>query len=185
MKIQQILRMACATLLAGILTINSAYAANNVSLFYGSKSLDDVSWQPVEDQQEIGFMLDFQFSDLPLSVAFDYLASDDTGVFEGDTYKGETTELHLGIRQYIDEGKTLVPYIGGGVAAVEGKYSGRGRLERDEATGIWVGIGFNWMLSKEFHIGADFRFSSAELTLFNKEVDGGGVHLGATAGFSF
>ena len=165
--------------------MSSAYATGNVSLFYGSKSLDEVEWRPVDDQDEIGLMLDVQFSDLPLSVAFDYLTSDDTGIFEGDTYKGETTELHIGIRQYIDEGNALVPYIGGGVATIEGEYSGRGRLETDEATGLWVGIGFNWMLGKKFHIGADFRYSSAELTLFNREVDGGGVHLGATAGFSF
>ena len=185
MKTQLISRMVCITLFLGMLSLNQAHAVGNVSLLYGNKKLDDIAWQPVENQQEFGLMLDFQISDLPVNIAIDYLKSDDTGVLEGATYKGETDELHLGLRQYINEGETLVPYIGGGVAFIEGEYSGNGRFDTDVDAGFWVGVGLNWMLGQHFHVGIDMRLSSADLTLYERQVDGGGAHYAITTGISF
>lgn len=185
MKTQQILKITLASIFAGIFSINSAYAGGNVSLFYGVKSLDEVEWDPVEEQEEIGIMLDFNAGGLPVNIAIDYLTSDDTGDYLGNTYKGETTELNIGVRKYLDENKAFVPYIGGGIAFIEGTFSGLGLSQTDDATGFWANAGINWMVSNQFHIGADLRVSSADITLFGVDADAGGTHVGVTAGVSF
>jgi len=42
-----------------------------------------------------------------------------------------------------------------------------------------------WRLGKRFNIGLDVRYSKAEITLFNVDVDAGGTHAGLLLGWGW
>ena len=121
----------------------------NINFLYGIKYLDEDDWEPVEDQDEWGISLDFKMKDWPVSIAIDYLYSDDdtTGVYYVPGYgnitaklEGETYEIDFGVR-YIAEFSLLVkPFVGGGISYINAEVSvstmGVSVSEDDSAVGI-------------------------------------------------
>ena len=53
----------------------------------------------------------------------------------------------------------------------------------DTAVGAWVGAGTYYAVTPSFNIGVDVRYSKAEVTLFDKEREAGGLNAGITAGY--
>ena len=169
----------------------------NINVFLGAKALDEDDWEPVEDQSEFGIKLDLRSKDWPVNIAIDYLASksDEESVllFDPDLgtveleLEGETSELNLGVRKIWDHFPYVRPFIGGGLSFItaEAKGSALGVTisDDDSGVGIWIDGGVYWTLADHFNIGLEAAFSSAEVTLFDVDVEAGGGHFGILAGY--
>lgn len=179
-----------------LLAIPSAHAdeaqsagwTGNVSGYVGHKSVDDKDWPNLDSQASVGVISDFGKRSWPVSIAADLLFAGtvhESGVNE-DT--GGTMEIHLGARKiYKLENSSFRPYVGGGVALVgamlENENAGVKVDDDDTVYGIWVGAGTYYAVTPSFNIGVDVRYSKAEVTLFDKEREAGGLNAGITAGY--
>lgn len=167
----------------------------NVNLFLGEKFLDKDNWEPVEKQIEGGILIDFKQNRFPFSIALDLLCSkdeEDIGILDlgiGTFYtnvESRIMEFDLGIRKIWECPRHIRPFIGGGLAIINGeiKSESLGVSVSDDETGfgIWADIGIYVTLSERFNIGVDARWSKAEVDLFGTEARVGGWHVGALAG---
>ena len=160
----------------------------NVSGYAGHKSVDEEDWPNLDSQTSVGVISDFRKQSWPVSIAADLIFSADvheSGV-EEDT--GGTAEAHLGARKIFTlDNSSFRPYVGGGVALVtallENENAGVTIDEDDRAVGAWVGAGTYYAVTPSFNIGLDVRYSKAEVTLFDKKREAGGLNAGITAGY--
>lgn len=160
----------------------------NVSGYAGHKSVDDEDWPNLDSQTSVGIISDFRKQSWPVSIAADLIFSADvheSGV-EEDT--GGTAEAHLGARKIFTLDKSSFrPYVGGGIALVtallENENAGVTVDDDDRAVGAWVGAGTYYAVTPSFNLGLDVRYSKAEVTLFDKEREAGGLNAGITAGY--
>ena len=93
-------------------SIARAEAEGNVNFFLGAKSLSS-SWEPFENQFELGAVMNFGQESWPVSIAADLLTSAD----ETEFMTGWTIELDAGIRKVWNK-RTVFPYVGGGIAVI-------------------------------------------------------------------
>ena len=162
----------------------------NINVFLGAKALDEDDWEPAESQVEGGILLDFKKNNWPVSIAIDFLASSyDTraiGTFSGGI-EAKTREVNLGIRKIWDQFPKMRPFIGGGIAFIWAEFEetapGVSVSDNDIGAGVWIGGGIYWTITEDFNIGLDLRWSKAEVTLFDSNVDAGGGHAGLLLGF--
>jgi len=49
----------------------------NINVFMGGKQLEEDDWEPLDEQDEYGIMLDFKQESWPISIAIDFLSSSD------------------------------------------------------------------------------------------------------------
>ena len=101
---------------------------------------------------------------------------------------GFTLENHLGVRNIWDDtGTGFRPYVGVGIAVVSDKLeleTGATKVEEDDTgTGFWLGAGTYWTAGPKLNMDFDIRYSQADVTLFNKERDAGGLHTGLFVGY--
>jgi hypothetical protein len=169
-------------MLFGVLAVfnGAAWAGGNVNFMYGHKSIDEV-WEPVEEQSEYGLMIDFKAENWPLSIALDLLFSDDSS----DGFDGETRELSLGVRKYFSVNDRFKPYVGGGLVHIYTEYGYSGYSDDDAAVGIWLSGGVLYTIAERLNIGVDLRYSDAEVTMWDLDVEAGGSHLLLFAGIHF
>jgi len=160
----------------------------NVSAYLGHKSVDNDDWPNLDSQASVGVISDFRKQSWPVSIAADLIFAGtvhESGVNE-DT--GGTVEIHLGARKIFTlENSSFRPYVGGGVALVnailENENAGVTVDDDDRAVGAWFGAGTYYAVTPSFNIGLDVRYSKAEVTLFDKEREAGGLNAGITAGY--
>ena len=171
------------------------YWTGNVNVFIGVKALDEGDWEPVDMHDQIGVLADFRKKSWPISVAVDFLVSwDDQGAISlpgigtvGLEAEAKTRELDLGVRKIWDYSPNMHPYFGGGIglvwAELEGRTTGNRVSDDDTGIGLWIGAGIYWTLYNHFNLGADFRWSKAEVTLHGVDQDAGGYHAGVSLGY--
>ena len=160
----------------------------NANLIIGQKSLEEDDWKPVEDQTELGILVDFRKVGWPVSIAIDLLGAGDVHESGVNKDTGFTSENHLGVRKIWDDtGTGFRPYVGGGIAVVFGKLeikTGATTVEEDDTgSGFWIGAGTYWTAGPKLNLGLDIRYSQADVTLFNKEREAGGLHTGLFVGY--
>jgi hypothetical protein len=165
-------------ILATVITIvlaSSVFAqedgwTGNINAFLGAKALNNDDWSPAEDQGEIGIKFDFRPKSWPVNIAIDYnyAQSNDEDFFDptlgNGKFQSTTTELNIGAKADI--------------TAPAGSAS-----DSDTGTGIWFGGGVYWTIADHFNLGLDLEVSSADVTLFNVDVNSGGGHFGFLAGY--
>ena len=160
----------------------------NVSGYLGYKTVDDNDWPNLDSQGSVGVISDFGKQSWPVSIAADLLFAGtvhESGV-KKDT--GGTMEIHLGARKIFTlQNSSFRPYVGGGAALVsamlENENAGVVVDDDDTAIGAWVGAGTYYAVTPSFNIGVDVRYSKAEVTIFDKEREAGGLNAGITAGY--
>ena len=160
----------------------------NVGGSIGSKQLDDNDWSPQDSQGSLGFMLDIKKKSWPVSITYDLILSGD--VNEKGSVKDEayTAENQFGIRKTFElEGSIVRPYFGGGVtfvsAGIKNKTATTSVKDDDEGIGAWVGAGLYVGVTESFDIGFDVRYSEAEVTIFDQDLEAGGMRYAATASY--
>jgi hypothetical protein len=154
----------------------------NVNFFLGGKTLED-EWEPAEDQVELGIEVDFRQNNWPVNIAIDLLVAAGEGDLFGVNFESRTSELNIGVRKIWDKSTHLRPFIGGGVSFISGEFEGLSISDDDSAMGLWLGGGLYWALSEHFNLGLELKFSSAEITIFDVDVNAGGGHFGLLIGY--
>ena len=160
----------------------------NVSGYVGHKSVDDKDWPNLDSQGSVGVISDFGKQSWPVSIAADLLFAGTVHESGVNKDTGGTMEIHLGARKIFTlQNSSFRPYVGGGVALVsamlENENAGVAVEENDTATGAWLGAGTYYAVTPSFNIGVDVRYSKAEVTIFDKEREAGGLNAGITAGY--
>ena len=174
-----------------LLLPTSALAGGEVNLFFGKRDIDDdiLEALEVESPQQIGIELTFGHQ-WPVAIAIDYFQSDDDGSYEYYGYSekidAEIQELAVGVRYLFRKDKTVVPFIGGGLASVKGELSassGGGSVD-DSTIGWWIQGGVNFRIGKFFNLGVDLRNVSAEVEFEDiVDIEVGGMSYGVLVGF--
>jgi opacity protein-like surface antigen len=160
----------------------------NIGGSIGSKHLDDNDWSSLDSQEALGFMLDVKKKSWPVSITYDLIGSyeeNKNGSLKDEAY---TVENQIGIRKTFElESWKMRPYIGGGVTSVSAEIKNKTATtsvkDNDDGTGVWIGAGWYVDVSESFDIGFDVRYSEAEVTLFNQDIEAGGMHYAATASY--
>ena len=160
----------------------------NVSGYLGHKSVDNDDWPNLDSQGSVGVISDFGKQSWPVSIAADLIFSGDVHESGANKDTGGTVATHLGARKIFTlQNSSFRPYVGGGVALVvamlENENAGVTVDDDDRAVGAWVGAGTYYAVTPSFNIGVDVRYSKAEVTIFDKEREAGGLNAGITAGY--
>ena len=166
----------------------------NVNLSLGGeKSLDEDDWAPIEDQDEMGILVDFKKNSWPLSLAMDFLQSEDSKLaldpLSGLLFSlsGKTREVNLGVRKIWEDTSSARFYVGGGIAHISMEVGasllGVSQSEQDDAVGLWANGGVYFTLGHAFNVGLDLRYSNAKVTFFGVEGEAGGRHMGLLVGY--
>jgi len=160
----------------------------NIGGSIGRKTLDNSDWESLDKQSEAGFMLAIKKQSWPVSITYDLLGSYEENLDGTSKDEAYTIENHLGIRKTFEwEESRFRPYIGGGITLVSAeiknitatssvKDDGHGR-------GYWVGAGLLVGVTENIDVGFDARYSDAEVTVFNEDLEAGGMHYAATASY--
>ena len=186
MKTFSLKKAGIATLL--ILALPVAQASDwtgNVGGSIGSKNLDDKDWSSLDKQEGLGFMLDIKKKSWPISITLDLKVSgevDKDGDLKDEAY---TVENQFGIRKTFElKDSTMRPYVGGGVtlvsAEIRNKTGNTSVKDDDDGTGAWIGAGWYVGVTESFDVGFDVRYSEAEVTIFDQDLEAGGMHYAAT-----
>jgi opacity protein-like surface antigen len=164
----------------------------NINFSIGQKFLND-DWKDLpgegdrdfRDQFQLGVMFDMRPQSWPINVALDLLGS--ARKDNGDT--GSTSELALGVRKYFMEQTAVRPFVGAGVSDISGQTSRRAEGSRvtveDDAFGVWLMGGVLFRPTPHLNLGADLRYSEANITYLNKDVEAGGLSYGLFVGYGF
>jgi opacity protein-like surface antigen len=160
----------------------------NVSGYLGHKSVDDDDWPDLDSQRSAGVISDFRKQSWPVSIAADLIFSGDDHKSGADEDTGGTMEMHLGARKVFTlENSSFSPYVGGGLAIVsaslENENAGVTVDDDETVVGAWIGVGTYYAVTPHFNLGLDIRYSKAEVTLFDKAREAGGLNVGITAGY--
>ena len=160
----------------------------NVSGYLGKKTVDDKDWPELDSQGSVGVISDFGKQSWPVSIAADLIFAGTVHESGVNKDTGGTMEIHLGARKIFTlQNSSFRPYVGGGAtlvsAMLENENAGVAVEEDDTAVGAWVGAGTYFAVTPSFNIGVDVRYSKAEVTLFDKEREAGGLNAGITAGY--
>lgn len=155
----------------------------NINGFFGFKYLDEVEWDPTDEQDEYGIEFDIGKKSWPVSIAVEYLSGSGDGEVFGIDFESDTSELNIGIKGIWGGYSNTRPFVGGGLSFLNAEFGDAVIKEEDDAVGIWISGGVYWILGEHFNLGIEGKFSTAEVELFGVEVDGGGGHIGALLGF--
>jgi len=156
----------------------------NARLLLGGKYYDQDDWTGRSSQYQLGGLFDIGMKTWPVSLALDILYSSG----KANSVKAGVLEENLGVRKYFEGDSKLQTYIGGGVTLARAMLDAALRSPGDDETGfgLWLNMGFSYLLTDRFTIGGDFRYSTAEVSIFNAtDVRAGGLHAGLTLGWKF
>lgn len=96
-------------------------------------------------------------------------------------------ENHFGIRKTFElEDSKMRPYIGGGITFLTTEIKNKSAttsVKDDDGTGVWIGAGWYTGVTENFDIGFDVRYSETDVTLFDQDLEAGGMHYAATASY--
>lgn len=159
----------------------------NANLLLGVKFLDEIDWEPLDEQAEVGIDLDFRKREWPVSLAAAFVYSMDDDDVDGIDLDGSTAELRLGIRKIWEPDQTIRPFFGGGLvllrADLDSEYQGARVSDHDETVGIWLNGGIYWTLNRYLNLGFNLGISTGEVTLFGYDADAGGFHSALLLGY--
>ena len=182
------------TILVLLLLITSVTKANelsgHISGLIGLKTMDSNDWPDLYNHFSMGITFDIKKDSWPVSFVLDIADTGDKHKHDGMEDLGHTTELHFGIRKiFINQNSRIQPYVGGGVSSIyaeqEFEVNNVSTEEDDSTVGIWLGAGMYYEMNPKFVLGLDVRYSDGEVTLFDEDLNAGGLYTGVTGGYQF
>ena len=183
--------LAMAIMLLPVSSVTNAdELSGHIGGFIGLKTMDSSDWPDLDNHFAMGVIFDIKKDSWPISIVLDITDTGDKHKHDGMEDLGHTSELHFGIRKiFINQDSKLQPYLEGGVASIyaeqEFEVNNTTMKQDDSDTGIWLGAGMYYEINPKFVLGLDVRYSEAEITLFNEELDAGGFYTGVTGGYKF
>ncbi len=137
-----------------------AHAGGNANFVLGERWMNDKSeWEPWDTQDLLGVNVDFGAAKWPIHLETGIQASTKTETIFATDVTGSVTEVFFGVNKTWDtgSGKTMHPYVGGGVSSVTAKLEASGTSIDDTSAGFYVHGGIFWRLGSRFNIGFDVR----------------------------
>lgn len=165
---------------------SSAARANRISLYLGQRDLDEGDWSPVDEQATFGVEFAQEKPGSMVGWEVGLMGSSDDDTVAGFDVTGSTSELYGGVRKSFGEG-VVRPYVGGGLAFINGKVdvSGVGDDDDSSAAGYAHG-GIDLAVSEVVHLGLDLRLLfGSDITLFGVNGDADYGQLALVLGFAF
>lgn len=164
--------------------------SGHIGGFIGLKAMDSNDWPDLDNHFAMGVFFDITKDSWPVSIVLDITDTGDKHKHDGMEDLGHTTELHFGIRKiFINKDSRFQPYVGGGVSSIYAEQEievNNISTEQDDSTvGIWLGAGMYYEINPKFLLGLDVRYSDGEVTLFDEDLDAGGLFAGVTGGYQF
>lgn len=184
-----------AAMLLSSLLSSAAWAGGDFNFIYGTRSMNDDSWEPTDDQEVEGLTVDFGGKNWPVYLAVGYSESEDKGELSSFPILGsvdldsQLSEWDVGVRK-IWSVKPVRPYIGGGVAFIDTDAEVSSvlgsRSDSDSTQGLYVEGGIVWRIGQAFNLGIDGRIvEGTDVTLFDQDGDADYWQLGALIGFGW
>ena len=197
--------LACISLLASCASATrpaeaptaASYRSSRIDLYLGARKLDEDDWSPVEDQTAVGLEFVHEGHDAPVGFEIAVFVSEkkkDNVAAGASTIDvtGKTGEISAGVRKtFLKDDRVVHPYIGGGLAAIQGKFHGEvstgGSASDDDTSGaLYVHGGVDFDLGPAFVIGLDLRFlGGSDITLFGVNGSADYGQLALLLGFRF
>jgi hypothetical protein len=182
--------------LAALLLPSTAHAAGDVNFSYGWRSLDDDTWDPVDEQDVFGVTVDFGGPEWPVNLAVGYYESEDEGalasvpVFGDVDVEGEVSEWSLGAHKVWRLQGPPRPFLGGGLTRVTGEARLESVLgsaeEDDDSTGVYIEGGVFFRFAEVVNVGFHARVvEGTDVTLFGVDGDADYYQLGVLFGFGW
>ena len=164
--------------------------SGHVSGIVGLKTMDSSDWPELDSHFSMGLILDIKKDSWPVNMVLGIADTGDKHKHEGMEDLGHTTEYQLGIGKiFSHQGSKIQPYLGGGVSFIyaeqEFEENNDSTRRDDDVVGIWIGAGIYYEINPKLVLGVDLRFSDGEISLFEQDINAGGLHVGATAGYQF
>ncbi|MDC1286425.1 porin family protein [Gammaproteobacteria bacterium] len=195
---QSTLKVSTITLaIAGTLSLGVAlpvYASDyegNIRGMIGQKSLESDDWGSMDQQDTFGILFDIKKKAWPVSISIDLFGSGtDSNNDDLIRDQGYTVEQHFGVRKtWSFDNSNFHPYAGGGLAIINAGFEQRdsvgGAKDDDTGTGPWIGGGAYWNVTSNINLGVDVRYSKADVTVFDQEINAGGLLAGLTVGYNW
>ena len=180
-----------AVLVPGISGTASAEGGwtGHVNFMLGQSYLDDGKWGSLDRQDAFGLKIDFRNRDWPVNIAVDMVGctKEEDSLVPGTgrviRQSADISELDLGVRKFWDQGPLFHPFVGGGVALATAERQSLGIEYDGDGVGLWLDAGISLAVTAHFNIGAELRYSWAEVDLGPERINTGGVTAGALLGF--
>jgi len=147
----------------------------------------------LDKRMELGISCDVKKQGWPVSIAFDYMfvygdskISKNSPVFTGYTKLNlYATEMYVGIKKIFNLFPSVKPFAAAGICTVNMYVDATGDHEYDFGVGGWVGSGAYFMLSQRLNAGFEWKWSKAEVNIFDHNYNAGGNHFNLIAGYHF
>jgi hypothetical protein len=186
----------CTIGVAMLFASPAASAAGDVNLTYGWRSMQDDSWEPVDDQNVYGVTVDFGGHKWPLNIALGYYDSSDTGtlasfpILGNIDIKGELHEYSLGAHKVWTLKSPLRPFVGAGLTRVTAKATIDSALgsrdEKDDTTGGYLDAGLFFRIGEMLNVGFSGRLvEGTDVDIFGVSGDADYYQLGVLVGFGW
>jgi opacity protein-like surface antigen len=193
------MRILCCCLVLGLVSLvitSPALAKGDVNFTYGSRTLQDDVWDPIEDQSASSVMLDFGEKDWPVNLAIGYSHSGDDGtlsnspIFGAINVDGNIDEWSLGAKKVFTLKNPVRPYVGGGLTRVNVDARVESSIgdskDNDSTTGAYLEGGVYYQFRKGLNLGVHGRLTeSTDVTLFDQDTSAEYHELGVLLGYSW
>lgn len=171
-------------------TTNADDISGHIGGFVGLKIMDSGDWPELNTHFAMGILFDIKKDSWPVSIALDIFDTGDEYKHDGVKDLGHTTEYQLGVRKiFTNQYPKIQPYVGGGVSflSAEQEYQDTSTIMKQDDRGVggWFGVGMYYEINPKFVLGLDARYSYGKVTLFDKELDAGGLYTSLTAAYQF
>ncbi len=180
------------TLLALCLSICSmSYAeilAGNVNFLLGQQSMTDDDWEDteVDDQILLGVNVDLQIP-IPFvpGVEFGILQAQETGHIGPTDIDATVVDLFLGVNKTWSIGPAH-PFIGGGITRRSADVDIEDFDDDSDADiGFYIHGGAFWRVGTKMNLGLDFRYTKAEVDIFDDSLNADSFTISAIIGIGF
>ena len=192
--------LSARRILAGLIVtcacLSPLLAGGNANFILGSRAMDDDRfWDTLDTQAVIGVSVDFGAESWPVNIALSVIGSgaEDRvpGLLGGNIdITARVGELGVGANKTWGQGRTIRPFVSGGlvlvIADLEGRQGGVSVSDDGGGVGFFIDGGVFWRLGKRFNIGVDARIVlGTEVTLFQVKTDTDYAQLGLILGFGW
>lgn len=182
--------------LVALLLTSPALAGGDVNFTYDWRSLQDDSWEPVDDQEALGLAVNFGAQSWPINIAVGYSESSDKATrvsipLLGDVdQKGELSEWSLGLQKTWNLKSPARPFVGGGLTRIDAKTTFDSALgdtdDSDSSTGVYIDGGLMFRLAGSLNLGIHGRLvEGTDITLFDVDGDSDYYEFGFLVGFGW
>jgi hypothetical protein len=163
-------------------------------LYFGTKSLNNSDWGPLDSQAAWGVNLDVKDEAWPVWIAAGYMTSRDRETlitslspYVSTEIEGKTTEVRLGLKKDFLPLSRVLLSLSGGPAYMSGELESSVapfNSDADSTVGAWAGADIIFNL-RFVSLGVSYLYSSGTIKLFGNSVEVGGSNLAFSIGFGW